>query len=219
MLKLNGIGIYPGEIIVDNFAGGGGASMGIEMALGRSPDIAINHDPEALAMHAANHPHTQHYCESVWDVSPKKACAGRPVGLAWFSPDCKHFSKAKGGKPVDKKIRGLAWVVCRWAAAVQPRIIVVENVEEFQTWGPLTPEGKPCPARKGITFFRWVRRLRQLGYAVEWRELKACDFGAPTIRKRLFVVARRDGQPIAWPTPTHGPGRAQYAGAGAGPEY
>lgn len=192
------------ELIVDNFAGGGGASLGIEMALGRSPDIAINHDPEAVAMHQANHPDCEHYCESVWEVDPVKACGGRPVGLAWFSPDCKHFSKAKGGKPVNKNIRGLAWIVVKWAKLVRPRVIILENVEEFQQWGPLTDEGLPCPKRKGFTFRRWLAQLKNLGYAVEWRELRACDYGAPTIRKRLFLVARCDGQPIVWPQPTHG---------------
>ncbi len=203
------IDLLPGEIIVDSFAGGGGASLAIEMALGRGPDIAINHDPEAIAVHTANHPHTRHFCESVWDVSPRKAVAGRPVGLAWFSPDCKHFSKAKGGKPVDKSIRGLAWVVIRWARDVRPRIIIVENVEEFKTWGALGPDNKPCPIQKGQTFRRWVGELKSLGYRVEHKELRACDFGAPTTRKRLFIVARRDGLPIVWPEPTHGPGRAQ----------
>lgn len=195
------------ELIVDNFAGGGGASTGIEQAIGRPVDIAINHDPQAVAMHAANHPQTRHLCESVWDVSPREVCAGRPVGLAWFSPDCKHFSKAKGGKPVEKKIRGLAWVAVRWAATVQPRIIVLENVEEFVTWGPLQQDGRPCPRNKGREFRAFVNALQRLGYAAQWRELRACDFGAPTTRKRLFLVARRDGQPINWPQPTHGPGR------------
>lgn len=139
------------ELIVDNFAGGGGASLGIEMGLGRSPDIAINHDREAIAMHRANHPNTKHYCEDVWQVNPVDACAGRPVGLAWFSPDCKHFSKAKGGKPVSKKIRGLAWIVVKWAKAVEPRVIILENVEEFKDWGPLDDENRPCPKRKGLT--------------------------------------------------------------------
>jgi DNA (cytosine-5)-methyltransferase 1 len=199
-----------GELIVDSFAGGGGASTGIELALGRSPDIAINHDPEAVALHVANHPASRHFCESVWKVDPVEACGGRPVGLAWFSPDCKHFSKAKGGKPVSKKIRGLAWVVTRWAKAVRPRVICLENVEEFQTWGPLLEDGTPCPARRGLTFRRFVAKLRSYGYAVEWRELRACDYGAPTSRKRLFLVARCDGQPIAWPDPTHGPGRLPY---------
>lgn len=199
--------LHADELIVDSFAGGGGASLGIEMALGRSPDIAINHDPEAIALHAANHPETRHYCESVWDVSPRKATGGKPVGLAWFSPDCKHFSKAKGGKPVEKAIRGLAWVVIRWARDVQPRVIILENVEEFQTWGPLLEDGRPCPVQRGFTFRRWLAELRGLGYQVEHRELRACDFGAPTTRKRLFVIARRDGQPIVWPEPTHGPGR------------
>jgi DNA (cytosine-5)-methyltransferase 1 len=196
--------LHHDELIVDNFAGGGGASLGIEWALGRSPDIAINHDREAIAMHAANHPATRHYCEDVWKVDPVEACRGRSVGLAWFSPDCKHFSKAKGGKPVDKNIRGLAWVVVRWAKAVKPRVIILENVEEFAAWGPLGPDGKPCPLRKGFTFRRWVGQLRSCGYDVDWRELSACDYGAPTTRKRLFLVARRDGQPIVWPQPTHG---------------
>lgn len=198
------------EIIVDNFAGGGGASMGIEQALGRSVDVAINHDPEAIAMHMANHPETEHYCEDVFEVDPVAACKGRPVGLAWFSPDCKHFSKAKGGRPVEKKIRGLAWVAVRWAAKIRPRVIVLENVEEFQTWGPLTKDDKPCPKRKGLTFRRWVRELERLGYVVDWRELRACDFGAPTIRKRLFLIARCDGAPIVWPEPTHGDGLEPY---------
>lgn len=192
------------ELIVDNFAGGGGASCGIELALGRHVDIAINHDPEAVAMHAMNHPQTEHHCESVWDVDPLDLVKGRPVGLAWFSPDCKHFSKAKGGKPRDKKIRGLAWVAMRWAALVRPRVIILENVEEFQTWGPVLADGNPCPKRKGDTFRSFVRQLQEKGYAVEWREMRACDFGAPTIRKRLFLIARCDGRPIVWPQPTHG---------------
>jgi DNA (cytosine-5)-methyltransferase 1 len=198
------LAIAPDELIVDNFAGGGGASLGIGMALGRSPDIAINHDKEAIAMHAANHPETKHYCEDVWHVDPIEACAGRPVGLAWFSPDCKHFSKAKGGKPVSKKIRGLAWVVIRWAKAVKPRVIILENVEEFQDWGPVLPDGQPCPLRKGQTFRRWKSQLENLGYRVEPKELRASDYGTPTIRKRLFIVARCDGLPIRWPEPTHG---------------
>ena len=191
-------------LIVDNFAGGGGASLGIEMALGRSPDIAVDHDPEAIAMHATNHPHTTHLRESVWDVDPVEACAGRPVDLAWFSPDCKHFSRAKGGKPVEKKIRGLAWVAIRWAKAVRPSVIVLENVPEFVTWGPLVDD-RPCPIRRGLTFRRFVGRLHALGYAVEWCTLSAADYGAPTTRKRLFLIARCDGAPIVWPTPTHGP--------------
>lgn len=197
------------ELIVDNFAGGGGASCGIELALGRHVDIAINHDPEAVAMHTLNHPQTEHHCESVWDIDPLAVTQGRPVGLAWFSPDCKHFSKAKGGKPRDKRIRGLAWVAVRWAALVRPRVIILENVEEFQTWGPLRDDGTPCPDRRGHTFRDFVRQLQELGYAVEWRELRACDYGAPTTRKRLFLIARCDGQPIVWPAPTHGaPGSA-----------
>jgi DNA (cytosine-5)-methyltransferase 1 len=196
-------------IIVDNFAGGGGASTGIELATGRSPDIAVNHDPEAVAMHTANHPSTRHYCEDVFAVDPVAACEGRPVGLAWFSPDCKHFSKAKGGKPVDKKIRGLADVVVTWARAVRPRVIILENVEEFQGWGPLV-DGKPDPAQRGVEFQRWRGELVAAGYYVEMRQLRACDYGAPTSRKRLFIIARSDGHPIVWPEPTHGPGRRPY---------
>lgn len=192
------------ELIVDNFAGGGGASTGIELALGRHVDLAINHDPEAVALHTANHPQTRHMVEDVFAVDPLKETGGRSVGLAWFSPDCKHFSKAKGGKPRSKKIRGLAWVVVKWAAAVRPRVICLENVEEFRTWGPLTKDGNPCPLRKGKTFESWCARLRGLGYTIDWKELRACDYGAPTIRKRFFLVARCDGQPIVWPAPTHG---------------
>jgi len=192
------------EIIIDNFAGGGGASIGIEQALGRSVDVAINHDPEAIAMHEANHPQTKHYVSDVFEVDPVEVCKGKPVGLAWFSPDCKHFSKAKGGKPVSRKVRGLANVAIKWAKLVKPRIIILENVEEFQDWGPLLDNDKPCPVRKGLTFRRFVRDLEKLGYQVEWQELRACDYGAPTIRKRLFLIARSDGQPITWPTATHG---------------
>lgn len=191
------------EIIVDNFAGGGGASTGIEIAIGRSVDIAINHDPAAIAMHRANHPTTEHYTEDVWKVDPVKACAGRPVALAWFSPDCKHHSKAKGGKPVSKHIRGLAWVAVKWAKAVRPRVIMLENVEEFMDWGRLDAQNRPDPRYKGETFRRFVRRLEQEGYRVEYRLLRACDYGAPTIRKRFFLIARRDGLPIRWPEPTH----------------
>ena len=227
------------EIIADNFAGGGGASTGIELAVGRSVDIAINHDPDAIGMHKMNHPNTEHYLESVWDIDPVQAAAGRPIGLAWFSPDCKHFSKAKGGKPVSKEIRGLAWVTARWALTVRPRVMMLENVEEFQTWGPLirdlNGDLRPCPDRRGDTFRAFVAvlttglsprdphwqdvcqllgieydlqaklKLRKgFGYQVEWRELRACDYGAPTIRKRLFMVMRCDNQPITWPRPTHG---------------
>jgi DNA (cytosine-5)-methyltransferase 1 len=201
------------ELIVDSFAGGGGASTGIEWALGRSPDIAINHSPEAIAMHALNHPKTRHYCENVWKVDPVEATGGRPVGLAWFSPDCTHFSKAKGGKPKSKKIRGLAWVVYHWARAVRPRLICLENVEEFADWGPLLEDGRPCPIRRGFTFRRWWRQLENLGYELDARELVACDYGAPTSRKRLFIIARCDGQPIRWPDPTHGPGLQPYRAA------
>lgn len=202
------------ELIVDNFAGGGGASTGIFMATGRHPDIAINHDPEAIAMHKINHPGAKHYCEDVFSIDPAAVCAGRPVGLAWFSPDCKHFSKAKGGKPVNKKIRGLAWVVVKWARTVKPRIIILENVEEFETWGPLTPEGKPCPERKGLTFRLWWKQLERLGYQIDKKEIRACDYGAPTIRKRLFIVARCDGLPIVWPEPTHGDPKTEAVKSG-----
>ena len=224
------------EIIVDNFAGGGGASTGIEMAIGRSVDIAINHDPNAIAMHTTNHPDTLHYCESVFDIDPVAATSGAPVGLAWFSPDCRHFSKAKGSTPVKKEIRGLAWIVFRWALATRPRVMMLENVEEFKTCGPLlADEDRPDPARAGETFAAFVgmlgagvpadhpaldevcefllidrhspaaQRLTDgLGYAVEYRELRACDYGAPTIRKRFFMVMRCDGLPVAWPEQSHG---------------
>ncbi|WP_337908806.1 DNA cytosine methyltransferase [Vibrio cholerae] len=229
--------LLPNEIVVDNFAGGGGASTGMELGLNRHVDIAINHDPEAIDMHKMNHPETKHYCESVWDVNPVEACAGRPVGLAWFSPDCKHFSKAKGNRPVDKNIRGLAWVAIRWAALVPVRIIMLENVEEFMTWGPVVEvepgKFKPCSSRKGETFqaflkvlttgleknhpaweeirealgssFPYDRLEKGLGYKVDYRVLSACDYGAPTIRKRFFLVARNDKNLINWPEPTHGP--------------
>ncbi len=237
-----------GELIVDNFAGGGGASTGIEIATGKSVDIAINHDPEAIRMHKANHPHTKHYCENVWEVDPVKACDGYPVGLAWFSPDCKHFSKAKGGKPVEKNIRGLAWVVLKWAALVRPRVIMLENVEEFQTWGPCVPirdkkTGRvivnttekheknriaepgevvpvnmqifqPDPKRKGQTYRRWRKQLEALGYEIETRELVAADYGAPTMRKRFFMIARCDGRTITWPEPTHAPRNSEEVKAG-----
>lgn len=203
-----------GELIVDNFAGGGGASTGIEMATGYSVDIAINHDPEAIRMHKANHPSTRHYCESVWDVDPVKVCGGHPVALAWFSPDCKHFSKAKGGKPKDKNIRGLAWVACRWAGLVRPRVIMLENVEEFKTWGPLNRNHRPVKSRQGQTFLRFVHQLQNLGYEVQTRELVAADYGAPTMRKRFFLIARCDGRPIVWPESTHAPADSEEVKSG-----
>lgn len=223
------------ELVVDNFAGGGGASTGIEMAIGRSVDIAINHDPDAITMHKANHPNTKHYCEDVWEVDPIEACAGKRVALAWFSPDCKHFSRAKGGKPVDKNIRGLAWVAVRWAYLVRPRVLMMENVPEIQTWGPLGDDNKPIKERAGETFNAFILALstgiladhpafdemcealsigrdsdmaraltRGLGYKIEHRTLKSCDYGAPTTRTRFYLIARCDGTPIAWPQPTHG---------------
>ena len=229
------------ELIVDFFAGGGGASIGIELATGRPVDIAVNHDPDAIAMHKVNHPFTKHYQEDVFAIDPEETTGGRPVGIMWASPDCKHFSKAKGGAPVEKKIRGLSWVVLRWAmSSVSPRCIFMENVEEIQTWGPLIEvDGKmrPDPTRAGETFKGFMamlttgidkshpafaeaceflkiapdsvqagRLVRGLGYKAEWKVLKACDYGAPTIRKRFYMVARRDGLPIVWPEPTHGKG-------------
>lgn len=203
-----------GELIIDNFAGGGGASTGIELATGYSVDIAINHDPEAIRMHKANHPNTKHYCENVWAVDPVKACGGHPVALAWFSPDCKHFSKAKGGKPKDKNIRGLAWVACRWAGLVRPRVIMLENVEEFKTWGPLGRRHHPIKAKQGKTFEKFVQQLTGLGYEVQFRELVAADYGAPTMRKRFFMIARCDGEPIVFPEPTHAPAESEEVKAG-----
>lgn len=203
-----------GELVVDNFAGGGGASTGIELATGYSVDIAINHDPEAIRMHKANHPYTKHYCEDVWQVDPVKACNGHPVGLAWFSPDCKHFSKAKGGKPKDKFIRGLAWVACRWAGLVRPRVIMLENVEEFKTWGPLNRGHHPIKSKQGKTFEKFVKQLTDLGYEVQFKELVAADYGAPTMRKRFFMIARCDGRPIVWPKPTHAPADSEEVKTG-----
>lgn len=203
-----------GELIVDNFAGGGGASTGIELATGYSVDIAINHDPEAIKMHKANHPYTKHYCEDVWQVDPVEACKGYPVGLAWFSPDCKHFSKAKGGKPKDKFIRGLAWVACRWAGLVRPRVIMLENVEEFKTWGPLNRGHHPIKSKQGKTFEKFVQQLTDLGYEVQFKELVAADYGAPTMRKRFFMIARCDGKPIVWPEPTHAPADSEKVKSG-----
>lgn len=198
--------IGPMDIYVDLFAGGGGTSCGFEMAMGFSPDIAVNHSPEAVAMHAMNHPHTKHYVTDVWELDPIEVCAGRSVGMLWASPDCTHFSKAKGSKPKSKKIRSLAWVVIRWAKEVRPKVIFIENVEEFKTWGPLDETGQPIKALAGETFSHFIDSLHELGYQVEHRELRACDYGAPTIRKRFFLIARCDGDPIVWPEKTHGPG-------------
>ncbi len=201
--------IEANELIVDNFAGGGGASTGIELALGRHVDVAINHSPEAIAVHKANHPHTRHYCENVWDVVPRKVCGGRRVGLGHFSPSCVYFSRAKGGQPLDKKVRALACVATRWAREVKPRVIVLENVEEFLQWGPLDNEGKPIKAKAGQTYRCWLGKLRAQGYRTEHRVLNAADYGAPTTRKRYFLVARSDGEAIRWPRPSHGPGLAK----------
>jgi DNA (cytosine-5)-methyltransferase 1 len=201
------------ELVVDLFAGGGGASTGMEQHIGRAVDIAVNHDPEAIRLHQANHPQTKHYVSNVWKVDPRVVCNGRPIGLLWASPDCTFHSKARGGKPfrdrnTARRRRGLAGIVVQWVRQLKPtgqhpRVIHVENVEEFQHWGPLQEDGTPCPKRRGSAFQRWVAQLRNLGYAVEWRVLRGCDYGAPTIRKRLFVIARRDGQPIVWPEPNH----------------
>ena len=201
------------EIIVDNFAGGGGASTGIELAAGRPVAIAINHDPDAILLHKTNHPYTEHLQASVWDVDPVAVCRGRPVGLAWFSPDCKHFSKAKGAALVDRNIRGLAWIVLRWAALVRPRVIMLENVEEFQTWGPVR-KGKPVKSKAGQTFRKWKQQLSDLGYTIDHRELVAADYGAPTTRKRFVLVARCDGKPIVWPEHTHGQRDSEAVKAG-----
>lgn len=191
-------------LIVDLFAGGGGASTGLAWALGRDPDIAINHDAQALAMHAANHPRTRHMQNDITRVLPLEATGGLPVAILHASPDCTHFSKAKGGKPKSQYIRDLAWVVIRWAEDTHPNLITLENVEEFLTWGPLDKNGQPIKEQAGATFAAWRKRLVRLGYRVEWRLLRACDYGAPTTRRRLFVVARRDKRPIIWPNPTHG---------------
>lgn len=207
--------LFSDEVVVDNFAGGGGASTGIEMAIGRSPDIAINHDPEALAMHKANHPATVHLCEDVFHVDPVAVLNGRRCGVAWFSPDCTYFSKAKGGKPFRdprraRKVRGLIGVVLKWASnpKSRPRVIYIENVEEIEHWCPLGDDCRPDPAKRGASFRRWVARLRAYGYdRIEWRRLRGCDYGAPTIRQRLFIIARCDGRPIVWPEPTHGRNR------------
>lgn len=220
------------EITVDNFCGGGGASTGIRNALNREVDIAINHDPSAIGMHTANHPNTEHYLESVWDVDPVKAVRGRKVGYAWFSPDCTHFSKAKGSKPKSKNIRGLAWVSVKWGGLVRPRVMVLENVEEFTTWGPLDENDRPIESRKGETFdafkmalttglpeehpsfdeirsalgedFPYEKIVTGLGYDIDFKMLAACDYGAPTRRVRFFMIARSDGKPIVWPKATHG---------------
>ncbi len=197
------------RLVVDYFAGGGGASKGIELATGRSPNVAVNHCAHAISMHELNHPTTVHLLTDVWDVDPVADIEAGPIGLAWFSPDCAHFSRAKGKKPLKKKIRGLAWVVLRVAAKRRPSVLMLENVSEFQGWGPLGRKGHPLKPKKGQTFARFKQQLTDLGYRVEHQILNAADYGAPTIRKRLFLIARCDGLPIVWPEPTHGPGRAR----------
>ncbi len=202
--------IHDDEVIVDCFAGGGGASLGIEMALGRSPDVAINHDAEAIAMHRANHPKTEHYIEDIYDVDPRAVCRGKAVGLAWFSPDCSEHSRAKNGALVrNKKVRCLANVIHRWAADVRPRVILLENVSEWEDWGPLGPDGRIDKSRKGEDFKLWWERLEHMGYKLSLRTLKACDYGAPTSRTRLYIIARCDGidPDECWPEATHGPGK------------
>lgn len=209
-------------MIVDSFAGGGGASTGIEMALGRSPDIAINHNPAALALHAANHPETLHLSENVYKVDPLDHMRGRHIGLMHFSPDCKHFSKAKGGKPVERNIRDLAWIIPGWIERIQKSggkvdVVTMENVEEWKDWGPLVQTERglmPCPDRRGQTFDAWCKAIRKLGGKIDWRDLRACDYGAPTIRKRLFLIVRFDGKPIVWPEPTHGDPKSEDVIAG-----
>lgn len=207
-----GFDLLPGEIAVDNFAGGGGASEGIERALGRPVDVAINHSPEAIRMHEVNHPGTKHYCEDIFAIDPREVCSGRRVGVAWFSPDCTHFSRAKGTAPRRKEIRALANVVHRWAELpphLKPRIILLENVQEFLTWGPLDEDGQPIKERAGEDFRAWLARLIDLGYQVDFRPLVAADYGTPSTRKRLFLIARCDRGPLAWPAPSHGEGRPQ----------
>lgn len=219
------------EITVDGFCGGGGWSTGFEFAIGRPVDIGINHDKYAIAMHKKNHPFTEHYNENIFEVDPYKATKGRPVGWAHFSPDCTHFSRAKGGTPVKKSIRGLAWVVTKWAGTVHPRIISMENVPEFMSWGSLcakrNKDGRiyrmdgtlaekgtyvpyseqqlvPNKKKQGKTFKRFINVMKSFGYKCEWKILTAADYGAPTIRKRLFIIFRNDGKSIIFPNPTHG---------------
>lgn len=194
-----------GEFTVDMFAGGGGTSKGIEGALGEPVDIAINHDADAIAIHKANHPKTYHFLTDVREVNPREVLAEREVGLLWLSPDCTHHSRAKGGKPVKRNRRALANVGIVWAQTRRPRVILLENVEEFEGWGPLGDDGLPDKTKKGQSFRRWVKKLERLGYNVQYRTLVAADYGAPTIRKRLFLVARRDGRPIVWPAASHAP--------------
>lgn len=196
------------RVVVDLFAGGGGASEGIRRALGVSPVLAVNHCAAAIRMHEVNHPNTVHLQEDVFEVRPRRP-GRKAIDLLWASPDCTHHSRAKGGAPRLTGRRMLAWAVIEWARAVSPRCIALENVPEFENWGPLDEAGQPIKARAGETFRAFVDALRMAGYRVEWRCLVAADFGAPTTRRRLYLLARNDGAPIAWPEPTHGPGRSQ----------
>jgi DNA (cytosine-5)-methyltransferase 1 len=201
--------LFPDELAIDLFAGGGGASKGIEWAIRRPVDMAINHDPIAVAMHLANHPRTRHFCKDIYEVAPRDACGSHKVGFLWASPDCTHHSQAKGGKPRNRGIRALAYVIVDWAREVRPRVIALENVKEFLKWGPLDDDGYPIKDREGEDFRAFVAALSDLGYQVEWRVLVAADYGAPTTRERIFMLARCDGEPIVWPTPTHGKGRRE----------
>ena len=191
------------DLIIDCFAGGGGASVGIEMALGRTVDIAINHDEQAIRMHRTNHPGTLHLTEDIFRVDLEKYVKGQHVALMWASPDCTSHSKAKGGQPRKSGLRILPWAVYKHAKAILPDVIIMENVEEIQQWGPLDESGKPIPERKGEDYRRFISAMQSIGYVFDSRELVAADYGAPTTRKRWYAIFRRDGRPIIWPEPTH----------------
>lgn len=190
-------------LIIDAFAGGGGASVGIEMALGRTVDIAVNHDPEAIRMHKVNHPTTVHLTEDIFKVDLQKYVKGRPVALMWASPDCTSHSKAKGGQPRKKGLRILPWAVYKHAKTILPAVVIMENVEEIQQWGPLDESGHPIPERKGEDYWKFIGAMQSLGYEYDSRELVAADYSAPTTRKRWYAIFRRDGLPITWPEPTN----------------
>ena len=191
------------NLIIDCFAGGGGASVGIEMALGRPVDIAINHDPDAILMHKTNHPDTLHLTEDIFRVDLKKYVKDRHVALMWASPDCTSHSKAKGGKPRERGLRILPWAVYKHARAILPDVILMENVEEIQQWGPLDAEGHPIKERSGEDYQKFITAMKSLGYIFDCRELVAADYGAPTTRKRWYAIFRKDGREIVWPKPTH----------------